>query len=418
MSPSAPLDIVIVGNGAAGTTCAEHIRKLSPTARITLFGDETFPLYNRVALPPMLKERIPEARVMLRDLAWHDRMDISLELACRVNSIDREARTVLDDKGRTHRYDRLLLATGGRPLPLDLPGADKARNLYRFQDLLDTRRLMVDSQPGRTAVVCGGSFISYELAEALMERGCTVHWLIRGSHFLRRVLHPEGGAIVDEIARSHGVHMHYGVEIAALELEEDRCTRVRLTDGQVLECDLVALGIGLGLNTELAREAGLAVRKGIVVDGSLRTEDPAIYAAGDVAEFEDIWIGGPNLMGTWNNALGHGKVVARHMLGEEVSYEEIPEYTTGMFHQKMTAFGVTPESVPGVSSTWRANHEAESFRQLFFLEGRLVGGVLIGADTSERKAYKEIIRSREVHDAAAREALLDPRPKAASAGRG
>ncbi|MEB3237031.1 MAG: FAD-dependent oxidoreductase [Candidatus Sericytochromatia bacterium] len=415
MSAEQALRIVIIGNGAAGTTCAENVRKLAPDARITLFGDEAFPLYNRVALPPMLKERIPEARVMLRDLAWHEKMAIELELSCRVTAIDREARVVHDDRGRTHAWDRLLIATGGRPLPLGLEGADRARNMFHFQDLKDTRALMEAGQPGRTAIVSGGSFISYELAEALMERGCTVHWLIRGTHFLRRVLHAEGGAIVESIARSHGVHMHLGVEIAALGMTEDRCTSVRLTDGSEIACDMVALGIGLALNTSLARAAGLEVRKGIVVDRHLQTADPDIFAAGDVAEFEDIWIGGPNLMGTWNNALGHGKVVARRMLGEDVSYEEIPEYTTGMFHQKMTAFGVTPESVPGVTSTWRADPANESFRQLFFLEGRLVGGVIIGSDTSERKAYKEIIRSREVHDAAAREALLDPRPKVARA---
>ena len=414
MREEAPLNIVIIGNGAAGTTCAEHVRKFSPDARITLIGDEAFPLYNRVALPPMLKERIPEARVMLRDLAWHDKMAIRLELSCRVTSIDRTARTVVDDKGRIHPWDRLLIATGGRPLPLALEGAERATNLHHFQYLRDTRALMEASQPGRTAMVCGGSFISYELAEALMERGCSVHWLIRGSHFLRRVLHAEGGAIVDGIARSHGVHMHYGVEIAHLDMDGDQCRSVRLTNGTALTCDMVALGIGLSLNTDLAKAAGLDVRKGIVVDRHLQTSDPDIFAAGDVAEFEDIWIGGPNLMGTWNNALGHGKVVARRMLGEDIAYEEIPEYTTGMFHQKMTAFGVTPESVGGVTSTWRANAEAESFRQLFFLEGRLVGGVLIGADTSERKAYKEIIRSRAVHDAAAMEALLDPRPKSAA----
>jgi len=414
MREETPLNIVIIGNGAAGTTCAEHVRKLSPDARITLIGDEAFPLYNRVALPPMLKERIPEARVMLRDLAWHDKMAIRLDLSCRVITIDRTARTVVDDKGRIHPWDRLLIATGGRPLPLALEGAERATNLHHFQDLRDTRALMEASQPGRTAIVCGGSFISYELAEALMERGCSVHWLIRGSHFLRRVLHAEGGAIVDGIARSHGVHMHYGVEIAHLDMDGDQCRSVRLTNGTALACDMVALGIGLSLNTDLAKAAGLDVRKGIVVDRHLQTSDPDIFAAGDVAEFEDIWIGGPNLMGTWNNALGHGKVVARRMLGEDIAYEEIPEYTTGMFHQKMTAFGVTPESVGGVTSTWRANAEAESFRQLFFLEGRLVGGVLIGADTSERKAYKEIIRSRAVHDAAAMEALLDPRPKAAA----
>ena len=398
---------VIVGNGIAGTTCAEQLRRHDPACEIHLFADEPYPLYNRVALPPFLKGKVTEARVILKTLAWHEQHAISLHLATPVARIDLAERTVRDRDGVVRRWDGLLLATGGTPLPLAIPGARGCSNILNFQYLDDAKALLAHAPPNRTVVVAGGSFISYELAEAMSERSLHVIWVMRGPHFLRRVLHPDGGRLVEAIARSYGVTLIYGQEIARIEAADGLARGVVLTDGSRIPCDFVATGIGLRLNTGLATDCGLECRQGIVVDGSMRTSAPDVYAAGDVAEFFDAWTGRHHALGTWNNAIGHGRIAAMNLLGQPTVYAEIPEYTTGMFDRKMMAFGITPEHDSCLESVHFLDLADRTFRQLFFLDGRLVGGVLIGADLS-RKFYKDIIRARQVIPRREWEGLLHP----------
>lgn len=398
---------VIIGNGVAGTTCAEQLRRHDPACEIRIFADEPYPLYNRVALPPFLKGKVPEARVYLKTIDWHEKNSIALHLSTRIERIDPAERTVTDHTGRSYGWDKLLIATGGSPYRLEVPGAEGCSNLLNFQSMDDTKALLGEGQSGRRVVVNGGSFISYELAEGMSERGLEVVWLIRGSHFLRRMIHEDGGRLVDRIARDHGLTMIYGQEIAEVRQQGARARSVVLTDGRELPCDFVAVGIGLKLNTDLLAGTGVDCRKGIVVDSHMQTSVAGIYAAGDVAEFYDSWIHKHNTVGTWNNAIGHGRAAALSMLGRQEPYEEIPEYTTGMFHRKMMAFGITPESHAAIESVHFLDMEDETFRQLFFLEGRLVGGVLIGADLS-RKFYKDLIKSREVIPRTEWERLLHP----------
>lgn len=386
---------VIIGNGVAGTTCAEVLRKGDPACSIHLFADEPYPLYNRVALPPFLKGKIPETRVILKDAAWHERNHVQLHLSCRIAQVDAASKCVTDENGIGYGYDRLMVATGGRPYPLAVTGSAGCPNIFNFQYMDDTKAMIAAAQPGKKAVVIGGSFISYELAEGFCERGLAVVWLIRGTHFLRRVIHPEGGMLVDKIARSHGVELIYGQEVASVHNDQGLATAVELEDGRIFNCDVIGVGLGLKLNTAVLNGTGAQCRKGIVVNGRMETSAPDIYSAGDCAEFFDPWINKHNIMGTWDNAIGHGKVAAQNMLGNALEYREIPEYTTGMFHQKMTSFGITPESESNVERVHAANFDQETYSELFFLEGRLVGGILIGKVLS-RRYFKNLIQSREV----------------------
>ena len=147
---------VIVGNGFAGTTAAEQLRKHDPACEITLFGDEPYTLYNRISLPPMLRKQIPEAKVMIRNRAWHDEHRIGLHLETRVERIVSQEQ-IVEAGGRSYPYDALLIATGGRPNPSGKPGADGAENLFAFQYLDDTRAISEQIDRSKTAVAVGGS---------------------------------------------------------------------------------------------------------------------------------------------------------------------------------------------------------------------------------------------------------------------
>lgn len=383
---------VIVGNGAAGTTCAEVLRKNDPFCSITLITTESYPLYNRVALPRMLEGRIAADKVFLKTVEWHQEHRIRLMRQTRVTSVQVTERTVTTDLGEELPWDALLVATGGRPHRLPAPGGDAA-NCLHFQDYDDTVRLIEQSAHTRRAVSVGGSFIAYELAEGLRARGLELTWLIRGPRWLHRVLDDDGGALVNEIARAHGVEVIHGTEVAEVVVRDGAATGVRTTDGQTIDCQLVASGLGLTMNTEFLAGSGVEVRRGVVTDQYLRTSVPGIFAAGDVAEYHDTVTGVYHLMGTWDNALLHGRTVAMNMLGGTVPYVDVPTYQSGLFDTIISVLGVTPETLPHAISRTRCDHQARVYRRLFFTDDRLVGAVLIGSIKGKKKLM-DLIRQR------------------------
>lgn len=389
-----PARYVIVGNGVAGTTAAEQLRKGDPYAEIVLIGAEPYPLYNRVALPPLLKGKVREEKVLMRTVADHEKLGIDLRLRTRVKEVIAAQRLVITEDGDELPYDKLLIATGGRPKPLPAPGAHKTRYIFNFQTLDDTKEIIARIAASKSACVVGGSYIAYELAEGFRARGLETTWVIRGPRFLHRILDEEGGELVDRIARAHGVQILYNSEVAQVHSRGEAVSGITTTRGVYVPADIVGVGVGLTLNTELLAGSGVEIGCGVRTDEYLRTSDPHIYAAGDVAEFYDTTVQSYHTMGTWNNSVSHGKVAAENMLGARIPYVNVPTYTSGLFDSKLAVMGATPDLVAGLDSVAACNLEEKWYRRLFFLEGRLVGAVLIG-DMSARRRILHFIRSRE-----------------------
>ena len=385
---------VIVGNGAAGTTCAETLRKREPDCSVTLVTDEPHPLYNRVTLPRALKREVPMEKVFIRTLAWHQQVGIRFLPETRVTRISSEERTALTDRGEELPWDALLVATGGRPHPLPAPGAG-VPDCRNFQYYADTVALDERIAQSRRAVSVGGSFISYELAEAFRARGLETVWLIRGPRWLRRVLDEEGGDLVDRIARAHGVEVVHGSEVARVNVKDGAVTGVVTTAGETIDCQLVGAGLGLTMNTQVLEGTGARIREGIITDECLRTSVPGIFAAGDVAEYMDRVTGQHHRMGTWDNALFHGRVAALNMMGQETPYVDVPTYQSGLFDTIISVVGVTPEALPEAESVTRSDLAARTYRKLFFSGDRLVGAVLIGSIRGKKKLM-DLIRERAV----------------------
>lgn len=402
MTPS-KLRYVIVGNGVAGTTAAEQLKKDDPDCEVHLISQEGYPLYNRVALPPFLKGAVTEQKVLMRTVESHAEKGIQLHLETRVDRIDSEGRVAYTSDGREFPYDKLLVATGGSANPLRAPGAQGTRYIYQFQTMDDTKEIIARTLESKVAVVVGGSFIAYELAEGFRSRGLETVWLIRGPYFLRRVLDEAGGELVDRIAREHGVTMVYGQEVKEVKSSGGAVSAVVTTGGETIHTDLVGIGLGLTLNTGILEGTGVEVNSGIRTDQYMRTSDPHIFAAGDVAEFFDTVTQNHHTMGTWNNSASQGKQAALNMQGKEEPYVTVPTYTSGLFDSKLAVMGATPEisdQVEGISSV---DMENRNYRRLFFIGKRLVGAVLIG-DMKPRRELLKLIRAGEpVED---REALL------------
>jgi len=400
---------VIIGNGVAGTTAADTLRKNDPNCSIHLLTNEPYPLYNRVSLPRFLQGVIVEQKVMIRDFAWHEQRNIQLITETMVTQVDTEAKTVSTDDGKTLPYDALLVATGGWANPLNVPGAAGTQHIYNFVTLDDTKTIIARMLESRTALAYGGSFISYELCDGFAVRKLDTTWLMRGPFWLRTALDPDGGEVVDNIAKKFGVHVIHGDEIESIVPTNGVPGYVKTKKGREIQADMIGVGLGITLNTQILANTPIETRGGVVVDEYLETNVPGVFAAGDVAEFYDTTIAKHHTMGTWDNALAHGRIAGLNMAGGREAYLDVPTYTSPLFDVNIAVVGTAESNNPELTSIARrepGEKGNENYRKLFFREKKLVGVLMIGSPKG-RKKLVEIVKSQQDIDMPAdREALL------------
>ncbi len=388
---------VIIGNGIAGTTCAQELRKNDPACDIWLITNEPYPLYNRVSLPRYLQGLLPEQKVFIRDVAWHEQQRITLLTETMATRVDTAEKVVYLDHGGPLPYDALLIATGGWANKLQVPGVDRVERIFNFVGMDDTRDLIAKALKSKTAVVSGGSFIAYELAEGLNVRGVHVTWMMRGPLWLRTVLDREGGELVDSIAKAHGVDVVHGEEIAEVVPANGQPQHVISSTGKSYPAEMIGVGLGLTLNHQFLSDTPIERKTGILANDYLETNVPGVYTAGDVAEFYDSMIGAQHTMGTWDNAMAHGRLVARNMAGGHEAYRDVPTYTSPLFNTNIAVMGIAESNNPALTST---SHSAPGdkgntdYRKFFFKEDALVGAVFIGSPKGRKKVV-ELIRSAE-----------------------
>ena len=396
---------VILGNGIAGQTCAEELRAQDADCSIVMIAAERHPLYNRVALPRFLRGQVREEKVMMRTLADYAAKAIEIHFETWATEIDARAKVVRTHRAQEFSYDALLVATGGHPTPPPWPGSEELGAVYGFQTLDDTKTIIEKADTSKRVLVMGGSFIAYELAEGIQHRGRHVTWLMRGPRFLRYVLDEEGGRLCQQLGEEVGVEFVCNDEVSRFT----RCNgqyQAETINGRRIVFDALTYGVGLQYYTEPVAGTGAELRKGIVTDARLRTSVPDLYAAGDIAVFFDQMVQKHNQMGTWDNALAHGKVAARNMAGSDEEYFDVPTYTTTMFNSTLAVMGVTPDVQPGLESVRTFSFEERFYRKLFFQEDRLVGAIMIGPPKGRKKLI-EIMRSRQPIGRP-REELLEP----------
>ncbi|HEU0003773.1 MAG TPA: FAD-dependent oxidoreductase [Ktedonobacteraceae bacterium] len=400
---------VIIGNGIAGTTAADTLRKNDPNCSIHLFTNEPYPLYNRVSLPRFLQGVLVEQKVMIRDFAWHEQRNIQLITNTMVTYVNTEERVVTTDDSKTYPYDALLIATGGWANPLRCPGAPGTQHIYNFVTLDDTKTIIARMLESRTALAYGGSFISYELCDGFAMRKLHTTWLMRGPFWLRSALDPDGGEVVDNIARKFNVEVIHGDEIEAVVPQNGVPAYVKTKKGREIQTDMIGIGLGITLNTQILAHTPVEVRSGVVVNEYLETNVPGIFAAGDVAEFYDVHVGEYHSMGTWDNAMAHGRIVGVNMAGAHEAYVDVPTYTSPLFDVNIAVVGTAESNNPELHSIARrepGEKGNENYRKLFFRENKLVGVLMIGSPKG-RKKLVEIVKNRQpIEMAAEREALL------------
>ncbi|MFJ4706057.1 NAD(P)/FAD-dependent oxidoreductase [Streptomyces anulatus] len=403
---------VIVGAGLAGAKAAETLRAEGFTGRVILIGDERDHPYER---PPLSKGylagKAERDSVFTHERAWYAGADIELHLGQPVTALDRYAKTVQLGDNTVIHYDKLLLATGSEPRRLDIPGTELA-GVHHLRRLAHADRLRnVLAALGRDnghLVITGAGWIGLEVAAAARGYGAEVTVVEAEPTPLHQVIGPELGQIFTELHSAHGVRFHFGARLTEIIGQDGMVLAARTDDGEEHPAHDVLAAIGAAPRSALAEAAGLEMADrahggGIAVDASLRTSDPHIHAAGDVAAAAHPLLGARLRVEHWANALNGGPAAARAMLGQDVSYDRVPYFFSDQYDLGLEYSGWAP---PGSYDEViiRGDAGKREFIAFWLKDRRVLAGMNVNVwDVTE--TIQELIRERRQHDP---EALGDP----------
>jgi 3-phenylpropionate/trans-cinnamate dioxygenase ferredoxin reductase component len=362
---------VIVGASLTGAKAAEALRQEGFDGRVVLVGAEHERPYER---PPLSKDylrgEVGREKVYVHDEGFYAENDIELRLGRTAESLDTSNRELELDDGERLRYDRLLLTTGAEPRRLSIPGAELDGVLY-LRSVEDSDVLRARLDRGGAAVVVGAGWIGAEVAASARQRGLEVTVIDPASVPLVRVMGAEVGAIYRDIHTDYGTRMLMRTGVEAFEGDE-AVERVRTSDGRVLECDFVVVGVGVVPRVELVLESDIVLANGIVVDEHLRTNVPGVFAAGDVANAHHPFYGESIRVEHWANALNQGPAAARNMLDQAAAYERLPYFFSDQYDVGM--------EYSGFARSWdrvvfRGDPGTRAFVAFWLVEDRVVAGM-------------------------------------------
>jgi 3-phenylpropionate/trans-cinnamate dioxygenase ferredoxin reductase component len=332
---------VIVGASLAGARATETLREEGFDGPIMLIGEETERPYER---PPLSKDyllgKAERDVIYVHPQSWYAEHDVDLRLGARVTGLDPAAHEVTLDDGSRAGYARLLLATGSTPRRLPVPGADYDGVLY-LRRVADSDQIKATLAAVSRVAVIGAGWIGLETAAAARAAGVQVTILERGELPLLQVLGREAAQVFAALHRDHGVDLRAGAQVSEITGSGGRADGVRLADGSHIKADAVIVGIGITPNVQLGEAAGLKVGNGIMTDARLRSSDPDIYAAGDVASAYHPLLGRHIRVEHWYNALHQPQAAARAMLGQDAAYDRVPYFYTDQYDLSMEYAGYT-----------------------------------------------------------------------------
>ena len=364
--------VVIIGNGVAGATVADDIRRYHSDCEITLVAREPYSFYNRMAVSKLIYDGTDLDQIALLPPTWAQDKRIDTLLGSEVASINPERRVVTTDRGRFLEYDRLILATGSSSFipPMEGWGISGGFALRHIDDALGVRDYARHNQC-KHAVVLGGGLLGLEAAHALTRIGLRATVIDRNPWILNRQLDQDGGNLLIQILRE--LHLDVLLEGEATRvIGGEKVEGVELKDGRIVDCDLLLVSAGVRPETVLAQSAGLEINRGVVVDDEMRTSDPAILAAGDLAEHRGA------VYGIWPASVDQAKVAAANALGDHQTYEgTVPVTQLKVVGVDLFSLGEF-DGVEGDEVIRLMEAENRMYRKLVLREGRIVGAIVLG----------------------------------------
>ena len=356
---------VVVGTGVAGLAACEAIRSLDTIGEVIFLGDDPHGYYSRPGLAYYLTGEMDEKGLFPRSKnAWLS-LDIRF-IKGKVTRICSGEHEVEVDSASYLEYDRLLVAVGAKANRLDIPGAE-LNGVVKLDHMEDARSILKLARRGKTAVVVGGGITALELVEGLRSRGVKVHYLLRSDRYWSNVLDEQESKIIEQRLQEDGVKIHHHSELLEVLGKRGWVQSVRLLDGRTIRCDILAYAIGIRPRVELAREAGLAIDRGILANEYLQTSNPNIYVAGDVAQVYDPMSKRSIIDSLWGPAREQGFAAGLNMAGQRTAYiKAVPFNVTRLARLTTTIIGTVgrghDEDLIGIargdSETWRALPDA------------------------------------------------------------
>jgi 3-phenylpropionate/trans-cinnamate dioxygenase ferredoxin reductase subunit len=394
---------VIVGASLAGAKAAEALRTAEFDGPVILIGNETERPYER---PPLSKDYLlgtaERESIFVHSPDWYGEHEVDLRLGTTVTGIDPSAHDIVLADGSRLGYARLLLTTGASPRRLQMPGADLPGVLY-LRRVADSEKIKATFAEASRVAVIGAGWIGLETAAAARAANVEVTLLEVADLPLLRVLGPEVAQVFADLHREHGVDSRYGVQVVEITASNGHASGVLLADGTHVAADAVIVGVGISPNAQLAEAAGLEVRNGIVVDSQLRSSNPDVFAAGDVANAFHPLLGTHIRVEHWANALNQPQTAARAMLGQDIAYDRVPYFYTDQYDLGMEYSGyVEPGGYDQV--VFRGDAGQREFIAFWLRGGRVLAGMNVNVwDVND--AVQDLVRAGQPADVSR---LADP----------
>ena len=373
---------VIVGNGVAGMTAAEEIRKIDKDSEIKLLCEEEYLTYYRVKLSHFISKDFQPQDLLVHNQDWYKSKNIDVALGAKVKSIRVADSLVVLENGDTIPYDKLLLSNGGSPFIPPVMGSHK-EGVLALRTLNDLVKIQSYLRNCNEVTVVGGGLLGLEAAWALRERGLKVHVVEYFSYLLPRQLDEDLAGYVKDRLEKMGLTIHLSAASHEI-LGEHKVHSLELKDGRMVHSDMILFSTGVKPNLDIVQETGLTVNKGIVVDHKMKTSIDNIYAAGDVAEYNGV------VMGLWSTASEQGKIAGKNMTGNQEVYSPSQPATL------LSIGDLSLFSAGEIKSNYETlcHREGQVFYKLFIEGGKLIGAVLIG-DIKKMGGVKKAVTERK-----------------------
>ena len=381
--------IILIGNGMAGVKTLEELFKITKEKfDITVFGSEPYGNYNRIMLSPVLADEKTIDEIIINDFDWYKNNNIALHTDCTITSIDRSNKVVTDDKGNNYKYDKLLIATGSNPFILPIEGHD-LDGVIGFRDISDVDQMIDASNNQKNAVVIGGGLLGLEAANGLMKQGMNVTVVHLLSNLMDKQLDSTASQILLTSLRERGINFKLETQTQKLIADKNnRVKQVEFADGSIIDAELVVMAVGIRPNFSLAQRSGIHCERGIVVNNTMQTFDPSIYAVGECAQHLDICYGFVTPL------FEQAKVCANHLADYGISM-----YEGSVTSAKLKVTGINLFSAGNFKGTEKSEDlvfqdAAKGIYKKIVIEDNVIIGSVLYGDTIDGSWYFQLMKDK------------------------
>lgn len=369
---------LIIGNGVAGTTAAENIRKLDNDGKITIFSDEDLPFYYRLRLNEFISGDISETELVAKNVKWYEDRNISLKLKTRIKEVNLQEKSAFTEDNQRFTFDRILIATGSHSFVPPIKGSEK-EGVFTLRDIQDARNISAFVKSVEDIVLIGGGLLGLEAGHALRKLGKKIMVVEFFPRLLPRQLDLDGAQRLQEIME--GMGFSFRLEAKTQEITGDgQVSGILLEGGESLSGGMVVVSAGVRPNMVLVENLALNIDKGIVVDEYLQTSQPDVYAAGDVAEYKGM------PYGIWPAAMEQGKIAGINMAGGDMTYAG----TTMANTLKVAGIDLASAGNIDAENEFEARVKTEGgiYKKIVIKDNHIVGCIMLG----ETKGFNQITK--------------------------